>query len=923
CVQDNDVSLSVVLAGTQTMLSELIIASTLFVNACAVLNFRLSKNTQDFNHFVVETEVKSVVLPCIHCPLERVHHFSYVCVLLSLTMTSVSDTTGLSSNGLDFLTSADAILKKTLTTIPAGRPRRGACNENKKQQQASSEGSTDDDLHISNLLHELRVELDVKRREEERLQKEIADILTECASGSAGDHQSRAFGMAVSRLNNAMLVVETDTKQLAASLRTISRLADNISGKVSALDVAKTRVVECLQLAGDMHDLGVCSEGVDECINNEDYEQAAQHIHRFLTLDRAVFQFSSSAVDKDAGINVSHSYEVLTSATTRLKEILQKKLEAAVEAEDIPSMQRFVKLFPLINEHNSGLTRFGKYLGKQIAKIGNDNLKIMDAGGTDDKRINVLYADTLFLFFEGIAALLETNQPLIESAYGPDKLLDFINMLQVDIDQVVGKVIDAFAKKRQLEKRLKTVQRILREDRHSDKGEVERLDALELDTLLSEICLMNTHTEMYWRFVRRRLKGASLEADQEEFVMVNGYDFGDDEEKKKRLEEEKVRRKNEREKKLDQLLNRSLVGSKMQEILGNYLLLEQYYMQESVRKAIDMDAKEEGLLSSVVDDVLFLVRKCVRRAMSSGSVDCVCAALNYGVALLETTFYQHLYNTIQAGYPSTNFAAEALQTAQNAYNVIQHGKSADADVQRDHFITAANNARGTGELLIDLRKGLENEWSKTQRSSVEVGKLEHAVSQLADVSRKMHHLATVGMESLCKTTFRPKLKTSCDAFLDLPHTLTDVQLAEFEAVDPFIEQFNANLDRQIASFEPVLHKENFQSLLLSVCSEVEGQFERVIMKCSFNRLGGLQLDREFRQLSAYLSGIAGWTARERCARLSQIVALLNVENVDEAIELREATRASPIARMLSANDSIRVLQLRTDLPAALIQKLEF
>uniref|UniRef100_A0A183FUI2 Conserved oligomeric Golgi complex subunit 4 n=1 Tax=Heligmosomoides polygyrus TaxID=6339 RepID=A0A183FUI2_HELPZ len=711
--------------------------------------------------------------------------------------------------------------------------------------------------------------LDVKRREEERLQKEIADVLAECASGTSGDHQSRAFGMAVSRLNNAMLVVETDAKQLASSLRTISRLADNISGKVSALDVAKTRVVECLQLAGDMHDLGVCSEGVDECISNEDYEQAAQHIHRFLTLDRAVFQFSSS-VDKDAGQTVSHSYEVLTNATARLKEILEKKLEDAVEAEHIPSMQRFVKLFPLINEHNSGLTRFGKYLSKQIAKIGNDNLKIMDVGGMDDKRVNVLYADTLFLFFEGIAALLETNQPLIESSYGPDKLLDFINMLQADIDQVVGKVIEAFAKKRQLEKRLKAVQRLLRESHNADKGEAERLDPLELDTLLSEICLMNTHTEMYWRFVRRRLKGASQEADQEDFVLINGDDFGDDEERKKRLEEERTRRKAEREKKLDQLLNRSLVGSKMQEILGNYLLLEQYYMQESVRKAIDMDAREEGLLSSVVDDVLFLVRKCVRRAMSSGSVDCVCAALNYGVALLETTYYQHLYNTIQAGYPATNFAAEALQTAQNAYNVIQHGKTTDVEVQRETFLTAANNARGTGELLLDLRKGLETEWGKTQRSSVEMGKLEHAVGQLADVSRKMHHLATLGMESLCKTAFRPKIKASCDDFVGLPHTITDSQLAEFEAVDPFIEQFNASLDKQIASFESVLHTENFQSLLLTVCSEVESQMERVIMKCSFNRLGGLQLDREFRQLTAYLSGVAGWTARERCARLGQV-----------------------------------------------------
>lgn len=309
--------------------------------------------------------------------------------------------------------------------------------------------------------------------------------------------------------------------------------------------------------------------------------------------------------------------------------------------------------------------------------------------------------------------------------------------------------------------------------------------------------------------------------------------------------------------------------------------------------------------------------------MSSGSVDCVCAALNYGVALLETTYYQHLYNTIQAGYPATNFAAEALQTAQNAYNVIQHGKTTDVEVQRETFLTAANNARGTGELLLDLRKGLETEWGKTQRSSVEMGKLEHAVGQLADVSRKMHHLATLGMESLCKTAFRPKIKASCDDFVGLPHTITDSQLAEFEAVDPFIEQFNASLDKQIASFESVLHTENFQSLLLTVCSEVESQMERVIMKCSFNRLGGLQLDREFRQLTAYLSGVAGWTARERCARLGQIVALLNVENVEEAVELREATRTSSITRVLSTADTIKVLQLRVDLPAALVQKIEF
>ena len=52
------------------------------------------------------------------------------------------------------------------------------------------------------------------------------------------------------------------------------------------------------------------------------------------------------------------------------------------------------------------------------------------------------------------------------------------------------------------------------------------------------------------------------------------------------------------------------------------------------------------------------------------------------------------------------------------------------------------------------------------------------------------------------------------------------------------------------------------------------------------------------------------------------MALLNVENVEEAVELREATRSSSIARMLSSSDAVKVLQLRIDLPAAVVQKLE-
>lgn len=48
----------------------------------------------------------------------------------------------------------------------------------------------------------------------------------------------------------------------------------------------------------------------------------------------------------------------------------------AVVNGDVASMQRFFKLFPLINEHSSGITRFGNYLCQEIRKFAESNYKV-------------------------------------------------------------------------------------------------------------------------------------------------------------------------------------------------------------------------------------------------------------------------------------------------------------------------------------------------------------------------------------------------------------------------------------------------------------------------------------------------------------------------------------------------------------------
>lgn len=60
----------------------------------------------------------------------------------------------------------------------------------------------------------------------------------------------------------------------------------------------QNRVSECQQRVNDLLDLQQCSEGVATAMQNEDYEQAAAHVHRFLTMDEALLKHTARDVSE-------------------------------------------------------------------------------------------------------------------------------------------------------------------------------------------------------------------------------------------------------------------------------------------------------------------------------------------------------------------------------------------------------------------------------------------------------------------------------------------------------------------------------------------------------------------------------------------------------------------------------------------------
>lgn len=78
-----------------------------------------------------------------------------------------------------------------------------------------------------------------------------------------------------------------------------------------------------------------------------------------------------------------------------------------------------------------------------------------------------------------------------------------------------------------------------------------------------------------------------------------------------------------------------------------------HYLWIFLLQAVTMDTYEKGqLTSSMVDDCFYIVKKCISRALSSSSIDCLCAMINHANSVLESDFrcahfLVHIWNTLQ------------------------------------------------------------------------------------------------------------------------------------------------------------------------------------------------------------------------------------------------------------------------------------
>lgn len=175
-------------------------------------------------------------------------------------------------------------------------------------------------------------------------------------------------------------------------------------------------------------------------------------------MDKDSLRLKTSNADLNEKNYLDQSFNVLQESKNKLQKIVNEKYDHALNTNDVPQLERFFKIFPLIGQSEDGLEKFSSYLCRQINQAADQNFLLILNTDKTEKRWNIMFADALILLFEKVARVIEAYQPVIETYYGNGNMFLFIRNIQKECDTQAIKILDKFKEIRNLTRIFKTVQ---------------------------------------------------------------------------------------------------------------------------------------------------------------------------------------------------------------------------------------------------------------------------------------------------------------------------------------------------------------------------------------------------------------------------------------------------------------------------------
>lgn len=642
-------------------------------------------------------------------------------------------------------------------------------------------------------------------------------------------------------------LVHADCEQLLAGVQGTAQLATRISSKVRTLDLAQTRVQDALGKIKAILDRTNCINGVQAAMEAEDFEAAANYIGTFFELEAKMSVHSSQyALAVDDGQEDAQR-QVLLQARTKLEEVVDKQLEEAVARRDQIAVLRFAKLYKPLGKQAEGLRRFVEFMRLSVAGRARTLYTQVAEQLDADKKVD--FHAAVSALFKDLALALEEHEGFVREAFGSAGVLEAASGLQAECDTHGARLLARFAEARRVDRMVSEVRGRKRpvgaaSGAGAAGGKDGGPDPRQVDVLLQELLRLCQLAEEYNQFMLGKMReGGQLTTARETSFRSGPFNIA------------------------------------VRELLGQYMALEEFYMNATCSLAVTIDeVPPQALTSSLVDDVFFILRKCGMRALASGSVQCCAALLAELNNVVANTLRDALAARLAPG-PARLLAAAPAADSPGGMAAVAGPAAAGAT---EHCV-ALNNSDVSSEYVVKLRTELEGYLSSSLPGSTDRDRLRAVLSDLAKSALDLRQAHTRALEQLAEAIV-PRFRPVLDEVAAVSYLLSDSEYSNREAEDGWANHLLAALQLLLLWLQPLLTSNNYEVLLHLLLDKMVARLEAVIARKQFSQLGGLQLERDARLLLSGLQELTTRTVRDKLARLSQMALLLGLESVDEVLD---------------------------------------
>ncbi|CAI5735948.1 unnamed protein product [Hyaloperonospora brassicae] len=382
--------------------------------------------------------------------------------------------------------------------------------------------------------------------------------------------------------------------------------------------------------------------------------------------------------------------------------------------------------------------------------------------------------------------------------------------------------------------------------------------------------------------------------------------------------------------------------AQVQELAGVYVLLERFYVRQSVQKATaiaEPQALEAGVyVSSVVEDVSFVLNKAFYRASQCLTYH---TALSIVIALVDAM--ESLYLPAILVLPSRPCVIPMSLAEAASTSSIDGGNARADDSATDAAVVSFSDAllQAVDE---DLKRALQEEAKlfMTINSAFMSGKFVQALEEkideysrtsfphealildclptpIHDMTEAFHSIVSNEVQEVLSRSMRKRLLEVIRHLMDeqLKYVLTSAEYDAFGSRgSPLVRLIEREVMKncELRRYERALCSAPFEDLVEAVAQEITSCLESTLLavKKPCNELGALQLEREVTDILALLSTlVVEKSLRASFTRLFQLLFILNLTQpshvVDDLPRLREE---------LSVDTIVNLLQLRVDFEPA-------